>query len=137
MAADLAELLAQVRAGAAAAFELADRIERAAATPDLRVATALGIKRRGGEPGWRAERRAERDAAIRLLAEHSFPGMSAPQRAKALITKINRYLANGWPHDRERGAIPGVDPECDLLRQIAEADLAMPRPRQMIGILAE
>ena len=74
--------------------ELADLVERAMATPNRRVGVALGHLRRGGEPNWRAERRAERNAALRLLAEMSIPCLSVRQRAQALIAKIDRYLVN-------------------------------------------
>lgn len=116
-----------------AARELADLVETAIAVPDRRVGTAFGLRRRGGEPGWRKECRAQRDDAIRALARLLFADLPIGQMVRELRQKVSRYMVNGWPN--EQRLAPSDNLERALLWRIAKSDLEIPGARQLRKIL--
>ena len=135
MTSDLAALIARTRQrDPVAALMLADLVESVVAIPQRRVGAAFQLKRRGGEPGWRASRRTQRDDAFRALARLLYAHLPIEQQARALVRKAERYIADGWPH--ERRSEPGANAERTLLRRIGESGLDIPGPRQMRKILA-
>src|SRR5580700_7095958 len=68
-------------------------VRQAIRRPDQRVSTALFPKGRGGEPGWIAEQRAERDAAYRdaAIADYGTVRLT-PSQASILARKVKRAL---------------------------------------------
>ena len=119
MTADLSSLIERARHGDAEAGEkLADVVEQAIANPNRRVGTAFGIRRKGGEPKWRAELRAQRDDALRDMAVAQY-GPTAKldrQQARLLLRKASRRVAAA--HAAEIG-----NSENDPLQRIAKAGL--------------
>ena len=133
---DIAALIARARQrDPEAAQALADLVEHAVMTPAQRVSTAFRLKRRGGDKD--AERRSERDNALRALARLLYPDLPLEQQSRALFEKAERYVANGWSHERHRAHPCGESRERSLLRQVASSGLSIPRPRQLKSILAE
>lgn len=131
MTAEIAALIERVRkvGDPDAARELADLVEQAMAMPDKRVGAAFKIRRKGGEPRRRAERRVARDNAIRDLARAIGSDLSLEQQALAIVRRTSRYRAA--PYD-ESG-----DGERQALRRIADTGLLVPGQRQVKRILSD
>jgi len=125
---DLAALIARVReAGDPDAAQLAAIVEQVLATPDKRVGAAFRVRRKGGEPRRRTERREARDCAIRDLAQTIGSDLSLEERAQEIIQRASRYRPA--PCDASGSA------ERRALRQIAETGLPVPGERQLKRIL--
>src|SRR5436309_3425955 len=113
---------------AAAARQLAELVERAIAMPDRRVGTAFRLNRRGGRARSVAQRFEQRDGALCEFTELQ-PGIGQNARIKQARQKLNRYAANGWPHERDK-AEDTRNRERDLMRQIMRTGLPVPGERQ-------
>jgi hypothetical protein len=81
----------------------------------------LNTGRTGPSPLCR-QRKADRNELIRELAEQFYEG-PVTARAKALGTDLDRYLATGWSHDRQRGEPYPASERRSLMFRICMADL--------------
>jgi hypothetical protein len=71
------------------------------------VDEALGLRfPRGGIPWWREEATRKRDAALRQLADRSFPDKPVTAQARHVCTLCARYAASAWRFDKSREAMP-------------------------------
>jgi hypothetical protein len=119
------ELIARTRQGdPVAAAALADLAER-----QLLVAPAPTRPQRGGEPAWRTELRAQRDSALRELAQLVGADLSLEQCAAWLIRRITTYRP--LPSDAS-GSV-----ERRALNRVATSGLRVPGKRQLRRILVE
>jgi hypothetical protein len=128
------DLLAEARAGdRVAAEELADFVEHVLGTPERRVCTAFGLNRRGSQNPARAAQRQQRNECLAELTIIQ-PGDKESLRIQAARSKLERYAANGWPHEQDKPEETG-NRERDLLRKIMRTGLPIVRERQHRAIL--
>jgi hypothetical protein len=80
-------------------------------------------RRRGGDP--HAEKRAERDAALRELAATMGDDVPVERRAREIATRMARY----------RPAAEETSDERLLMRQIIDTGLAVPKPDRLKRII--
>ena len=102
-----------------------DALAAEASDAQTAVDAHAGARRRGGDP--KAAERAERDAALRNLAQLLTADLSLEARAARVISKVSRYRPA--PGD-ETGAA-----ERKALRRIADTGLPTPGTRQLRRIL--
>src|SRR6266699_2882568 len=127
-------LLAEARTGdPVAAEEVFDFVEHVLKIPDRRVCTAFGLKRRGGQTPARTAQRQQRNECLAELTVIQ-PGDKESLRIHAARSKLERYAANGWPHERDKPDDTG-DRERDLLRKIMRTGLPIVQERQHRAIL--
>ena len=88
----------------------------------------------GQQPWWSAQRRAERDAAIKQLAD-TFLGPPT-SRALAAAEEIRRHAGTGWRHDRVRGGPLTSDVRRGLLYAILTIDEAPPMSMRRVYDIA-
>src|SRR4051812_13596222 len=82
-------------------LELVRRGRHALAHPDRRVGAVLSPKPRGGRSPWRAGLLDQRDDALCEFTELQ-PGKRSNARIREARLKLDRYAANGWPHERDK-----------------------------------
>ena len=109
-------------------LELVNRNRQALAQPKRRVGAVLSPKPRGGRSPRRAGLLEQRDDAICELTELQ-PGKRRNTRIQEARQKLDRYAANGWPHERDKPEDTG-NRERDLMRQIMRIGLPVPGERQ-------
>src|SRR5438477_315947 len=111
------DLLAEARTGdPVAAEEVFDFVEHVLEKPDRRVCTAFGFNRRGGQNATRAAQRQKRNEYLAELTVMQSDNRDS-LRIHAARSKLERYAANGWPHERDEPDNTG-NRERDLLRKI-------------------
>jgi len=134
MTGDLLELIARVRQrDPEAAVALAQLVEVAVATPERRVCAAFGLSRRGSHNPARVAQRQQRNECLAELTIIQ-PGDKESLRIQAARSKLERYAANGWPHEQDKPGETG-NRERDLLRKIMRTGLPLVRERQHRAIL--
>jgi hypothetical protein len=128
------DLLAEARTGDPVAVEeVLDFVEHVLEQPDRRVCTAFGLNRRGGQnPARAAQRRKRNEYLAELTVIQS--GDKESLRIQAARSKLERYAANGWPHEQGKPTETG-NRERDLLRKIMRTGLPIVQARQHRVIL--
>jgi|SRR4051812_43218871 len=116
------------------AREAGRRLRDAMAHPDRRVGTAFRLKPRGGRAPSVTQRLEERNGALCQFTALQ-PGIGQNARIKQARQKLDRYAANGWPHERDKAEDTG-NRERDLMRQIMKTGLLVPGQRQHRAIVS-